>query len=79
MNTVQQYWKIFEEATIPANTLPAERREKRRVFLVGASSMMDIHLKIAHSIASEDSKQQVLEACYNELRQFIDDIEQGRA
>jgi len=79
MNTIQAQWSTFEAMVVPKKASPVQRQEMRRAFYAGAEAMMRIQWAIGDENISEDAGVQILEGCYDEVRRFALQVQNGDA
>jgi hypothetical protein len=78
MYTILAQWKSFEEDVIP-DVHPTQRQEMRRAFYSGINALMKVHDEIAKSTMSVRDGIKIIEGWEEEMKQFIRDLEQGKA
>jgi len=78
--SLEQQWRSFEIMTGVAATSPIQRKEMRRAFYAGASSIMDaIVTSLDPGTEPTDADMEYMDSLTKELSQFASDIAAGRA
>ena len=78
MNTMQAKWDYFEKIVLPDGVSEIQRTEMKRAFYAGANSFFDLQLAMPDGI-TEKAEEAMLSGWADEIHQFANDIQNGKA
>lgn len=79
MNTIQAAWEKYQQDVMPKDASTLQRVETKRAFYAGAQAVLGITWNLSAEDVSEDAACAVIEGLHQETRQFVADVDRGRA
>jgi hypothetical protein len=76
---IEAGWRTYAEHVLPAGANAIQKQETKRAFYAGVQCLWGVAFDIGDDIVSEDEGVRRLESVTAELRQFVLDVQQGRA
>ena len=70
--TIEESWKLFEEAVVPEAALEQQTRDMRVSFYAGASACFERVLYVSETHEADDAKaSEILRALHTEVAEFL--------